>query len=265
MKKRNKEEWIPLQKTITQKNREEGDADMLLYENTGYYETLHLEISGGYYTLEDIFIHQKINEHTTIKVTAVVLEEAAMEYEQMLLDHQALRLVQKQGEEELVLFGGMIQKLIVERKDGIYYIYVEGISLTKYIDVRKENASYQNENSTYKDVLNKALQKYHFSGISYRWTEQSRSKPVGRFLLQFQETDWEFIKKSCLYRTFRIDSEYDRTTHTVFHWITKGTGRKSGTALSVYYTKTFAKSRKGGQKRQGGEYLSRGLSPIYPT
>mgnify|MGYP005777248851 CR=1 FL=1 len=195
MKKRNKEEWIPLQKTITQKNREEGDADMLLYENTGSYETLHLEISGGYYTLEDIFIHQKINEHTTIKVTAVVLEEAAMEYEQMLLDHQALRLVQKQGEEELVLFGGMIQKLIVERKDGIYYIYVEGISLTKYIDVRKENASYQNENSTYKDVLNKALQKYHFSGISYLWTEQSRSKPVGRFLLQFQETDWEFIKR----------------------------------------------------------------------
>ena len=195
MKKRNKEEWIPLQKTITQKNREEGDADMLLYENTGSYETLRLEISGGYYTLEDIFIHQKINEHTTIKVTAVVLEEAAMEYEQMLLDHQALRLVQKQGEEELVLFGGMIQKLIVERKDGIYYIYVEGISLTKYIDVRKENASYQNENSTYKDVLNKALQKYHFSGISYLWTEQSRSKPVGRFLLQFQETDWEFIKR----------------------------------------------------------------------
>ena len=195
MKKRNKEEWIPLQKTITQKNREEGDADMLLYENTGSYETLHLEISGGYYTLEDIFIHQKINEHTTIKVTAVVLEEAAMEYEQMLLDHQALRLVQKQGEEELVLFGGMIQKLIVERKDGIYYIYVEGISLTKYIDVRKENASYQNENSTYKDVINKALQKYHFSGISYLWTEQSRSKPVGRFLLQFQETDWEFIKR----------------------------------------------------------------------
>jgi len=31
--------------------------------------------------------------------------------------------------------------------------------------------------------------------MSILWTEQSRSKKVGRFLLQFQETDWEFIKR----------------------------------------------------------------------
>ena len=169
--------------------------DMLLYEKTGYYETLRLEIFGGYYTLEDIYIHQKINEHTIMRLTAVVSEESAMIYEQELLSNRGLRLVQKQGEEELVLFGGMIQNLIVERKNGIYYIHIEGASFTKYIDVRKENVSYQNENSTYEDVIDKALEKYDFSGIPYLWTEKSRSNTVNRFLLQFKETDWEFIKR----------------------------------------------------------------------
>ncbi|HIT87171.1 MAG TPA: hypothetical protein IAB62_05350, partial [Candidatus Coprocola pullicola] len=168
---------------------------MLLYEKTGYYETLRLEIFGGYYTLEDIYIHQKINEHTIMRLTAVVSEESAMIYEQELLSNRGLRLVQKQGEEELVLFGGMIQNLIVERKNGIYYIHIEGASFTKYIDVRKENVSYQNENSTYEDVIDKALEKYDFSGIPYLWTEKSRSNTVNRFLLQFKETDWEFIKR----------------------------------------------------------------------
>ena len=168
---------------------------MLLYEKTGCYETLQLEIFGGYYTLEDIYIHQKINEHTIMRLTAVVSEESAMIYEQELLSNRGLRLIQKQGEEELVLFGGMIQNLIVERKNGIYYIHVEGASFTKYIDIRKENVSYQNENSTYKEVIDKALEKYHFSGIPYLWTEKSRFNPVNRFLLQFKETDWEFIKR----------------------------------------------------------------------
>ena len=98
-------------------------------------------------------------------------------------------------EQDIVHFGGMIQCLTIERKNGIYYIHIDGISLTKYIDIKKQNVSYQNENSTYQDIIDKAIQEYNFPGMTYIWTEQSRSKKVGRFLLQFQETDWEFIKR----------------------------------------------------------------------
>ena len=78
-------------------------------------------------------------------------------------------------------------------KSGFFYI--NGVSLTKFIDIKKQNVSYQNENSTYQDIVDKAIQEYNFPGMTYIWTEQSRSKKVGRFLLQFQETDWEFIKR----------------------------------------------------------------------
>ena len=168
---------------------------MQCYQNTASYENIVMEIFGGYETLEDITIHQKINEHTTIKLTAMVSEQSALKYETELLSKQAIKIIQKTEEQDIVHFGGMIQCLTVERKNGIYYIHIDGVSLTKYIDIKKQNVSYQNENSTYQDIIDKAIQEYNFPGMTYIWTEQSRSKKVGRFLLQFQETDWEFIKR----------------------------------------------------------------------
>ena len=44
-------------------------------------------------------------------------------------------------------------------------------------------------------MVEKALQEYSFPGYAFLWTEESRAAKVGRFLLQFQETDWEFIKR----------------------------------------------------------------------
>ncbi len=168
---------------------------MQCYQNTASYENIVMEIFGGYEILEDITIHQKINEHTTIKLTAMVSEQSALKYETELLSKQAIKIIQKTEEQDIVHFGGMIQCLTVERKNGIYYIHIDGVSLTKYIDIKKQNVSYQNENSTYQDIIDKAIQEYNFPGMTYIWTEQSRSKKVGRFLLQFQETDWEFIKR----------------------------------------------------------------------
>ncbi len=168
---------------------------MQYYQNTASYENIVMEIFGGYEMLEDIIIHQKINEHTTIKLTAMVSEQSALKYETELLSKQAIKVIQKTEEQDIVHFGGMIQCLTVERKNGIYYIHIDGVSLTKFIDIKKQNVSYQNENSTYQDIVDKAIQEYNFPGMTYIWTEQSRSKKVGRFLLQFQETDWEFIKR----------------------------------------------------------------------
>ncbi len=168
---------------------------MQYYQNTASYENIVMEIFGGYEMLEDIIIHQKINEHTTIKLTAMVSEQSALKYETELLSKQAIKIIQKTEEQDIVHFGGMIQCLTVERKNGIYYIHINGVSLTKFIDIKKQNVSYQNENSTYQDIVDKAIQEYNFPGMTYIWTEQSRSKKVGRFLLQFQETDWEFIKR----------------------------------------------------------------------
>ena len=42
---------------------------MQCYQNTASYGNIVMEIFGGYEMLEDITIHQKINEHTTIKLT----------------------------------------------------------------------------------------------------------------------------------------------------------------------------------------------------
>ena len=168
---------------------------MQYYQNMASYENIVMEIFGGYEMLEDIIIHQKINEHTTIKLTAMVSEQSALKYETELLSKQAIKIIQKTEEQAIVHFGGMIQCLTIERKNGIYYIHIDGVSLTKYIDIKKQNVSYQNENSTYQDIIDKAIQEYNFPGMTYIWTEQSRSKKVGRFLLQFQETDWEFIKR----------------------------------------------------------------------
>ena len=91
---------------------------MVLYQTAGGYENLILELFGGYYALENVKIHQKINEHATIELTAIVTEQSAKKYETEPLNRHSLRLVQK-GEEEIIHFGGMLQKLIVERKDGI--------------------------------------------------------------------------------------------------------------------------------------------------
>ena len=114
---------------------------MQYYQNMASYENIVMEIFGGYEMLEDIIIHQKINEHTTIKLTAMVSEQSALKYETELLSKQAIKIIQKTEEQDIVHFGGMIQCLTVERKNGIYYIHIDGVSLTKFIDIKKQNVS----------------------------------------------------------------------------------------------------------------------------
>lgn len=80
----------------------------------------------------------------------------------------------------------------IEKIEGVYYASLEAKSGTSIMDVKKKNASFQKSNTTYYDIIKKVIKEYPKSDfIDYT----KASSEVDELIVQYEETDFEFIKR----------------------------------------------------------------------
>ena len=58
--------------------------------------------------------------------------------------------------------------------------------------MEKKNRSFQNKQKTYVSLENEIMEVYSKAMIS---DVASKKKELGKFIVQYQETDWEFLKR----------------------------------------------------------------------
>ncbi|MGG3283326.1 hypothetical protein ABEQ74_23505, partial [Paenibacillus solani] len=75
---------------------------------------------------------------------------------------------------------------------GVYTLEFEALSGTSVLDVQKKRRSFQNEKMTYEALIKAVLAPY--SGADAIVLEGG-GKPIGEPIVQYDETDWEFLKR----------------------------------------------------------------------
>lgn len=138
-------------------------------------------------------IVQEVNEHGSVQLSALIRES---DREQMLkTDWSGTKLcICQKGREREPLFHGSIAYLHADMENGSLIAEIRGIGATSMLDREKKRRSFQNPSMTYHQILNEVLKDYEKA--SFIWaTEEDRE--IGFPLIQYEETDWEFIKRLC--------------------------------------------------------------------
>ena len=153
-------------------------------------------------TLHYLKLTQSINDHTRIILGFKNLTpEQRDKYLNMADDKTPIIIkyidpnekpIDNEGPKSKTFFQGVVTKIASRLEKSLYYLEISGVSLTIELDQQKKTRSFSRPTLKYADLLKQIENEYPQAVISdFTIGEQQ----LGTFILQYQETDWQFLKR----------------------------------------------------------------------
>jgi len=195
-----------------------------------------------------VCMEQNINEHGTLyikgvlKAPAATGKEQASEPEDQAIQKAAvgtavaLYSIDEKGEVEM-LFQGLIVNIKQTQTTDLKYIEVEAASPSYNLDVKKNSRSFQRMSATYDDIINIV------NAGQGQIKNNQPSKQVGKFIIQYKETDWTFYKRIASHYNTGIVPVVTSDTIQIHFGVPKGQKAKTITASSYSIKKKMGEFR----------------------
>ncbi|MEG0449759.1 MAG: phage baseplate assembly protein V [Lysinibacillus sp.] len=166
---------------------------MTTYEEVIGYGELELVSPYEVQTLHDISLIQTVNDHAKLYITGVIPEEKKDSCLRFASSADLIELYQlKEGQRVRPLFKGHVAELAIRMVRGIYQIELEALSSSFRLDYKPTSRSFQYEQMTYSDMITKVLANYPGADVI---DMASKASTLKQFVLQYKETDWQFLKR----------------------------------------------------------------------
>lgn len=148
----------------------------------------------GKYEIEP-FALERILELRLIKK---VNEHAKLSFRGVLKEGEEDRLIEDDWEEKTVilkeegktLFCGVAASIGVVCESGVFYLEAEAVSWTVKLDEERKKRSFQENGLSYYDIVKQLANEADGKVKCY-----APENKVGNLLLEYRETDWEFLKR----------------------------------------------------------------------
>ncbi len=152
-------------------------------------EYIRIEGPAEFCQLYDIQIYSKVNEHGKAIITGIVkgtdVSENNLRNEEITIWGE---------DQKRPLFSGLVQSFRLIEKGGLWELELVCASFTILLDQCLETRSYQNVSVCYREMLEEARERFNIRSklvITAREAANLVEKPI----IQYQETDWEFLKR----------------------------------------------------------------------
>lgn len=129
---------------------------------------------------------KQVNEHTRFYVRGVLKEGEEDSLISQQWDAQAVRLT----ESGKTLFCGVATDVGVVCESGVYYLEAEAVSWTILLDREEKKRSFQEKGRSYQSIVNQLAGE---AGGTAKCV--APDKQIENLLLEYRETDWEFLKR----------------------------------------------------------------------
>ena len=156
-------------------------------------EEKRLKLLGGECFGEPIEIKltQSLGNHTRLSMLLWKQKQTAGDPAFSLWHNRPVSLVWE-GKEEEPVFSGLITFIRFFRRGGRQAIEVKAMSYTLLLDQEKKRRSFQQEKRTCGELFELLLSPH---GGACLWEGEEKNEPVGKMLMQYEETDWAFLKR----------------------------------------------------------------------
>ncbi|ANY67385.1 hypothetical protein BBD42_13545 [Paenibacillus sp. BIHB 4019] len=143
--------------------------------------------------LHHVLLVKKVHDHAKLTFTGIIPEEKEDYYVRMADDQTPIELLytEKSGRQHR-LFHGMIMKLHVRVENHVYWLEAEAVSHTHAMDLKPQTRSFQNQAMLLPDLMQQ-ISSYYPKGQTFNTFDEN--KKLGAYTLQYQETDWQFLKR----------------------------------------------------------------------
>lgn len=146
--------------------------------------------------IQEFHVVQQINEHAKMTFSAVlddgISEDTLVGYTTVGYQLEAYCSDDRNNPKKKKLFQGIVTEVKVRNVDSLKYLYVTAYSNTFQMDVLKNSFSYQDTGETYKSLLGKVVKRTDKAQAKF---SSEFDKATGGFLVQYCETDWQFLKR----------------------------------------------------------------------
>ena len=139
--------------------------------------------------VDRIEIRERPNTHGSLRITAVL--DADRERDIFFEVPDTLSLLYEDGGGKKILFSGMLFSSSMSRRGKYLYLTLEAKTHTYRMDLKKKIRSFQNTGETFSQIMGAAAESY--PGLVR--VEHFTDRPVDQLLFQYEETDWEFLKR----------------------------------------------------------------------
>jgi hypothetical protein len=159
------------------------------------YEHILVKIDGeelDQKMLRTLKFEQKINDHARLRITGIVPNDKKDRYIDLADERSGVIVDCIEAGDITHLFNGVMTNIEIRMVRDIYYFDIEAASHTFEMDIQLKKRSFQDNEMTYEALVKKIISEYNGSDVIETVTNETvLDKPV----VQYLETDWEFIKR----------------------------------------------------------------------
>ncbi|WGU93557.1 phage baseplate assembly protein V [Paenibacillus dendritiformis] len=143
--------------------------------------------------LQSLKVVKKMNDHVRLTITGMIPEERKESYVNLADSHTYMRvsLADESGKPKY-WFQGIVIRANVTSVRGIYYLAVDAISHTYLMDIKPKKRSFQNPQMSFAGLIRSVLSGYSKADFI---DSSTQSRKLGTFFMQYEETDWQFLKR----------------------------------------------------------------------
>lgn len=135
---------------------------------------------------------QAVNEHARAKIRGNIPFERREDYIKAGRLTTWVQVMVVSEKKERILFYGVIEQLQIETRNRTCMAEIRLCSGTRLMDFEAHTRSFQNKKLTYQGLLDVCSQGYEDVA---KIMVVGRKMLIPHFIMQYQETDWEFIKR----------------------------------------------------------------------
>jgi len=147
---------------------------------------------------------KELNEHGKIEIKGIIPKNKAAEYQFMAYKETWITVkLFNENNDGMIFFRGILTELKIEKENQVNTLSFSAKTGSYLLDLVPHIRSYQKDAYTYDEVIENCLMSDEGKCILY----DKRGMNVNRFLIQYRESDWEFIKRVAGYAGVAVIAE----------------------------------------------------------
>lgn len=152
------------------------------------HDRIKLDLNIDLKELTNMAIEYGVNNHGYSKITAIIDPDKNVDelMQELKKEKISIKIDNKN------IFSGKIKKIEIKKVAQVQYLELELITASHEMDVKKKFKSFQDKTESYKNIIDKTISNYGKSDLIDISTNNQKTE---KFVLQYRETDWEFIKR----------------------------------------------------------------------
>ncbi|WP_077611778.1 contractile injection system protein, VgrG/Pvc8 family [Clostridium sp. Marseille-P2415] len=139
--------------------------------------------------ITDFSLTEELNEHGRCVIKGIIADGSE---DKLVLEKRNGSRVRVFLDDGTAIFAGMMDEISVFLDGDLYKAEIKLVSASYLMDIERKSGSFQNAQQTYQEILNKLAAEYDGGDIL---DYCSREKTTGSLIVQYEETDWEFLKR----------------------------------------------------------------------